>query len=211
MRVSLKLALIIILSFSLFGCQSEKSDVHTEIKTVASDSGDCQDVSAESLKEIQASEPDMALVEKRRAQLAKTFATGEGCPNCDPGKKTEEGHGTTVCPNSSTCSNQGEGKALPCAKNGSGKTCTCGKDNKKETQASEPDMALVEKRRAQLAKTFATGEGCPNCDQGKKTEEGHGTTVCPNSSTCSNQREGKALSCPKNGSGKTCTCGKNNK
>ena len=130
MRASLKLALIIILSFSLFGCQSEKSDVHTEIKTVVSDSSDCRDVSEETLKETQASEPDMALVEKRRAQLAKTFATGEGCPNCDSGKKTEEGDGTTVCPNSSTCANQGEGKALPCAKNGSSKTCTCGKDSK---------------------------------------------------------------------------------
>ena len=130
MRASLKLALIIILSFSLFGCQSEKTDVHMEIKTVASDSGDCQDVLEERLKETQVKEPDMALVEKRRAQLAKIFATGEGCPNCDSGKKTEEGHATTVCPNSSTCSNQGEGKALPCAKNGSGKTCTCGKDNK---------------------------------------------------------------------------------
>ncbi len=87
MRASLKLALIIILSFSLFGCQSEKTDVHTEIKTVASDSGDCQDVLEERLKETQIKEPDMALVEKRRAQLAKTFATGEGCPNCDSGRK----------------------------------------------------------------------------------------------------------------------------
>ena len=102
MRASLKLALIIILSFSLFGCQSEKTDVHTEIKTVASDSGDCQDVLEERLKETQVKEPDMALVEKRRAQLAKTFATGEGCPNCDSGKKTEVGDGTTVCSNSST-------------------------------------------------------------------------------------------------------------
>ena len=76
MRASLKLALIIILSFSLFGCQSEKTDVHMEIKTVASDSGDCQDVLEEHLKETQVKEPDMALVEKRRAQLAKIFATG---------------------------------------------------------------------------------------------------------------------------------------
>ena len=52
MRASLKLALIIILSFSLFGCQSEKTDVHMEIKTVASDSGDCQDVLEERLKDL---------------------------------------------------------------------------------------------------------------------------------------------------------------
>lgn len=130
MRASLKLALIIILSFSLFGCQSEKTDVHTEIKTVASDSGDCQDVLEERLKETQVKEPDMALVEKRRAQLAKIFATGEGCPNCDSGKKTEVGDETTVCSNSSTCAKQTEGKVLPCPKNGPGKTCTCGKENK---------------------------------------------------------------------------------
>lgn len=125
MRLSLKLVLILILPLSFLGCQSHQHEVHQEIRTVASDSADAQDASKESLQDAKAQEPDMALVEKRRAQLAKTFATGEGCPNCEKKVKDKE-ETMTACPH---CTQSSEAKACPCCpKNGAGKTCTCEQD-----------------------------------------------------------------------------------
>lgn len=131
MRLSLKLVLILILPLSFLGCQSHPHEVHQEIRTVASDSADAQDASKESLQDAKAQEPDMALVEKRRAQLAKTFATGEGCPNCEKKVKDKE-ETMTACPHCSHCphcTQPSEDKACPCyPKNGSGQPCTCGQD-----------------------------------------------------------------------------------